>query len=185
MKTNDVQLLFADLQPDLIVGSRTVEPDALAGAACVLAEVGRVLRWPMTFSVTSHGGKTAEVIPELAAYATAENTFWRGPAGPFLDPNTVAALAGNDRSALVIAGFASEVVVLHAALDALKAGYQVEVPLDAVGSMTHRTEKAAIRQIERAGGVTTSIWTLVSRLEPDFQASPGREVFNAMQPPRG
>jgi hypothetical protein len=181
MMTADIQLLFADLQPELVAGSRTQAPERLALAAGVLARVGAILGWPMTFSVTSHGGKPANVIPELAGHSTAANTFWRGPAGPFLDPSTVHALAGHGRRTIVLAGFASEVVVLHAALDALAAGYSVQAPLDAIGGMTERTEQAAIRQIEQAGGVTTSIWTLVSRVEPDFQNSPGREAFLAMQ----
>lgn len=181
MKTADIQLLFADLQPELVAGSRTQAPERLALAARVLARVGAILGWPMTFSVTSHDGKPANVIPELAGYATAEKTFWRGPAGPFLDPSTVQALARHGRRTIVLAGFATEVVVLHAALDALAAGYAVQAPLDAIGGMAERTEQAAIRQIEHAGGVTTSIWTLVSRVEPDFQNSPGREAFLAMQ----
>jgi hypothetical protein len=181
VNTQDVQILFADLQPDLISGSSTVAPDQLAHAAGVLANVGQLLRLPMTFSVTSHDGKKAETVPELTEFASEANTFWRGEAGPFLDPATVSALDSNGRRTLVIAGFASEVVVLHAALDALEAGYTVQLPLDVVGSLSERTENAAIRQIERAGGITTSLWSLVSRLEPDFQKPPGLDVFKAMQ----
>ena len=82
---------------------------------------------------------------------------------------------------LVISGFSGEVVVLHAALDGLAAGYAVQLPLDAIGSQSERTENAVLRQIEQAGGISTSIWTLVSRLEPHFQLPPGREVFEMMK----
>jgi hypothetical protein len=184
MKTEDVQILFADLQPRLVAGSQTVAPDRLSLAASVLAKVAGILHLPVTFSVTSHGGEPADLIPELAEFATQEATFWRGPAGPFLDPATAAALKGTGRKTLVISGFASEVVVLHAALDAIGAGYSVQLPLDAVGGMSERTESAALRQIERAGGVATSVWSLISRLEPDFQHPPGSEAFAAMQPLR-
>lgn len=50
--------------------------------------------------------------------------------------------------------------------------------------MSERTENAALRQIERAGGVTTSVWSLISQLEPDFKHPPGFETFAALQPLR-
>ena len=73
-------------------------------------------------------------------------------ASPWLEPATVAAIGSSGRKILVIAGFATEVVTLHAALGAVAAGYRVLVPVDANGGMSSATEAAAIRQIERAGG---------------------------------
>jgi hypothetical protein len=52
MITRDVQILFADLQPELIRGSKTVDPAKLAHAVGVLAQVGQILGWPMIFSLT-------------------------------------------------------------------------------------------------------------------------------------
>ena len=82
---------------------------------------------------------------------------------------------------LVIAGFATEAVVFHAALSALENGYQVQVPADACGGLSSRTEDAALRQIEAAGGVTTSVVTLVTAMAPDFEKEPGRSAFVALQ----
>ncbi len=181
MITSDVQILFADLQPELLQGSRTVEPARLAQAAGVLAAVGRILDLPMTFSLAPQGGRPAGILPELAGFMTAANSFSRGPASPFLDAPTAEAVAANGRRTLVISGFSGEVVVLHAALDAIAAGYAVQLPLDAIGSQSQRTEDAVLRQIERAGGVSTSLWTLMSRLEPDFQHPPGQLTFEALR----
>jgi len=81
----------------------------------------------------------------------------------------------------VIAGFATEAVVFHAALSALESGYQVQVPVDACGGMSARTEDAALRQIGAAGGVTTSVVSLVTAMAPDFAREPGRNTFAALQ----
>lgn len=180
MHTNDVQILIADLQPNLIGGSVTVDPATLSLSAKTLAKLATILGLPLTFSVTSPRPEQAKMIPELGSFATAENTFWRGPADPFTDPATKAALEANRRKTLVIAGFASEVVVLHAALSARSLGYDVQLPLDAIGSLSLRTETAAIRQMERAGAIATSIWSLFSLLEPDFLSPPGSDAFAAM-----
>ena len=74
------------------------------------------------------------------------------------DPATVDSLAPPGRKLLLLTGFATEVVVLHAAHSAIKAGYHVYyVPVDACGGMSSRTEEAAFRKIEAAGGITTSV----------------------------
>ena len=79
-------------------------------------------------------------------------------------------------------GFATEVVVLHAAHSAIKAGYHVYyVPVDAWGGMSSRTEEAAFRKIEAVGGITTSVVGLVTALAPDFSRSPGKEAFGILQ----
>jgi hypothetical protein len=50
-------------------------------------------------------------------------------------------------------------------------------PLDACGGMSARTEDAALRQIEAAEGVTTSVVSLVTALTPDFSREPGKSAF--------
>lgn len=49
--------------------------------------------------------------------------------------------------------------------------------VDAIGGQSERTENAILHQVERAGGVSASNWTLASRLEPDFQHPPGELAF--------
>ena len=52
------------------------------------------------------------------------------------------------------AGCATEAVVRRAALSALERGYRVQVPVDARDGLSARTENAALRQIEAAGGAS-------------------------------
>jgi hypothetical protein len=61
-----VQVLFADLQPQIVARSKTNPPDALARSAGVLAQVARLLHLPVHLSVVPEGGQTPELIPELA-----------------------------------------------------------------------------------------------------------------------
>jgi Isochorismatase family len=129
---------------------------------------------PIHFSVVPEGGKAPELIPELARYGGEAASHLRVSADPFLDVATVEALVPTGRKSLVVAGFASEVVVVHAVRSAIDAGYRVYVPVDACGGMSSRTEDAAFRQIEAVGGVTTAVVGLVAAFAPDFSRSPGR-----------
>lgn len=176
-----VQILFCDLQPQIVARSKTNPPGALAASAGVLAQIARILGLPVSFSVVPEGGAAPELIPELLPFATPETIFPRMSASPFLDAATVRALQAHGRPTLVVAGFATEVVSLHAAVTALGRGYGVQLPVDANGGMSARSEDAAFRQIERAGGVVTSVVTLATSLAPDFSASPGKDVFQALQ----
>jgi hypothetical protein len=176
-----VQILFADLQPPIVARSKSNPPQDLTRAASVLARCARLLGLPMHHSVVPEGGEVPEVLPDLAKETEGAPQLARMTVDPFLDPQTRAAIDGAMRPVLVIAGFATEAVVFHAALSALESGYQVQVPVDACGGMSARTEDAALRQIEAAGGVTTSVVSLVTAMAPDFALEPGRNTFAALQ----
>jgi pimeloyl-ACP methyl ester carboxylesterase/nicotinamidase-related amidase len=176
-----VQVLFADLQPQILARSKTNPPGALARSAAVLAQVARLLHLPVHLSVVPEGGQAPELIPELARETQGVAQHSRLSASPFLDEATRAAIAATGRENLVIVGFATEAVVLHAVRDAIAAGYRAYVPVDACGGMSSRTEDAAFRQIEAAGGVTTSVVTLVTALAPDYSTDLGGKAFAILQ----
>ena len=185
MDPNTVQLLFADLQTPLVAGSKTQPPDRLERAAAVLAEVATILALPMLFSVVMEGTSPPHLLPSLQPYAKRTNTILRVPVAPFHDRATQAAIEGHRRRILVIAGFAAEVVVLQAALDAIVAGHEVYFVTDAIGSQFERTEAAAFREMEAAGARPTSVLSFVTRLVPDFVGTPGKQVFAALKPVLG
>ncbi|ALM84229.1 hypothetical protein ASB57_15725 [Bordetella sp. N] len=178
------QVLFADLQPALIKGSRTTPPEQLVLGVGTLAKAAQILALPMTFSLVPEGGRWGRALPALQPYIREDNAFWRTSAGAFMDTPTVDHLHANGRPLLILSGFAAEVVVLHTALGALEAGYEVHVPVDAIGGITTSTQEAALKQIERAGGVTTSIHSIITRIAPDLGAPPGSTALQALRPLR-
>lgn len=175
-----VQILFADLQPSIVAGSKTVSPRILGRSAATLAEVAAILEIPALFSIVPEGDRRPALIEEIQPFATQSNTLLRTLTGPFMDPPTAAALASNERRTLVISGFSAEVVVLQAVLDALASGYTVHYVVDAIGGRSERTEAAAFRAIELAGGLPTTVTSLTTRMAPDLFNPPGSEAFKAV-----
>ncbi len=100
---------------------------------------------------------------------------------PFFDEATKNFLVQSRRKVLVIGGFATEAVVLHAVLDARAQGYEVLVPVDVCGGMSERTEQAALRQIIASGAITTSVVSIATKLAPDFTTDLGKELFNIVK----
>jgi nicotinamidase-related amidase len=91
----------------------------------------------------------------------------------FADAGLVDALRASRRRVLVLAGVAAEIVVQRTALDALAAGFTVQIAVDACGGVDARTEDAAWRRIGAAGGVTTLVTTFAAELTGDFTTGLG------------
>jgi hypothetical protein len=180
LSTDSAQLLLCDLQPEIVARSKTIDRDVLSKSAGVLLEIARLFSLPTTLSVVPEGDKAPEPISELRGSGFAQEKL-RASASPFFDAATKNLLAQSKRKVLIIGGFATEAVVLHAVLDARTQGYDVLVPVDVCGGMSERTEQAALRQILAAGAITTSVVSIATKLAPDFTTDLGKELFNIVQ----
>jgi hypothetical protein len=175
------QVMICDLQEQIVARSKTTKPDALSQSAQVLCQMAQLFKLPLTFSVVPENKNAPKLIASLRAFASERNQFLRATASPFIDPATREHLASLRRPTLIIAGFATEVVVLHAALDALREGYGVIVAVDACGGMSDRTESAALAQIRDNGGVVSSVVSIATALSPDFTKPQGQHMFQIVQ----
>jgi Isochorismatase family len=180
LSTDSAQLLLCDLQPQIVARSKTIEPDALSKSAGVLLEVARLFSLPTTLSVVPEGGNAPELISQLRGSGFAQEKI-RVSASPFFDKATKNLLEQSRRKVLIIGGFATEAVVLHAVLDACAQGYEVLVPVDVCGGMSERTEQAALRQIIAAGAITTSVVSIATKLAPDFTTDLSKDLFGIVQ----
>ena len=150
LNAGSAQVLFCDLQPQIVARSRTTDPKALGRSAGVLLCFAQLFDLPTTFSVAPEGGKEPELIEELRGNDDFAPSFPRVSASPFLDSATADRLGEAKRKVLIVAGFATEAVVLHGVMDALERGYQVLVPVDACGGISMATE-AAVPAPDRGG----------------------------------
>jgi Isochorismatase family len=180
LSTDSAQLLLCDLQPDIVARSKTIDRDVLIKSAGVLLEIAKLFSLPTTLSVVPEGDKAPELISELRGSGFAQEKL-RASASPFLDEATKNLVAQSGRQVLIIGGFATEAVVLHAVLDARAQGYDVLVPVDVCGGMSERTEQAALSQIMAAGAITTSVVSIATKLAPDFTTDRGKDLFNVVQ----
>jgi nicotinamidase-related amidase len=179
LSTHSAQLLLCDLQPQIVARSKTIHPAVLNKSAGVLLEIAKLFSLPTTLSAVPEGD-APELISELRGSGFAQEKL-RVSLSPFFDEPTKNLLAQSNRRVLIIGGFATEAVVLHAVLDARAEGYEVLVPVDVCGGMSERTEQAALGQIIAAGAITTSVVSIATKLVPDFTTDPGKKLFNIVQ----
>ncbi|GGW57400.1 hydrolase [Streptomyces lucensis JCM 4490] len=172
-----VQLHFADLQEDIVELSATTPPATIRRSVGLLAHLAQLLDIPVTLSAAPRPGGPA-VIEE--ASVPAPPVFIRSGPCAWDDVATRQAITAQLRKNLALCGVTSEIVVLHTALDAIAAGFEVSVLLDACGGLSPRTEQAAFRQIEAAGGRITSVASFATDLVRDFTTPTGRQVIAAL-----
>lgn len=178
---SDTQILFAHCQEHLVSSSKTTPPETIRRASRALAELAKALSMPLTFAFVPEKTGRAVPIEQLNPYLSSTNQFTRLAATPFLDQPFTDRLAGYQRKNLVITGYATEVVIQKTVHDAIVAGYTVYVPVDAVGGMSERTEQAVFGQIETAGGILTSTWTIIAAIAPDFGNGDGVAAYKIAQ----
>ncbi len=167
---DNAAVMFLDLQDEIVKNSRTVELDRLTRASGALAKLAALHKLPVFLSAVPPGGAFLDAV--LAPLGDPRPSM-RIQTTAFSDQGLVHGLRASGRKVLVLAGVASEIVVQRTALDALAAGYEVQVAVDACGGIDARTEDAAWRRIIAAGGATTSVTTFAAELTGDFTTDIG------------
>ena len=177
----DVMILFADIQ-DAIVGRCPTNDEAvIRKTAGALAQFARALSIPCLASVIPFGGGDAQPIDEIRNALPDLPIILREGPSVFAHAPSREAIIGTGRTTIAIAGLATEIVVLHAALAARDAGMDVHVLLDASGGFTHRTEMAALREMESAGIVTSSMLSFATRMADTFASPEGQAARTAVE----
>jgi len=79
------------------------------------------------------------------------------------------AVEATGRRKLIMTALWTEACLTFPALDALRDGYEVYVPVDAVGGTSLAAHDAALRRIEQAGGKLISVPQLFCELQRDWR----------------
>jgi nicotinamidase-related amidase len=174
-----VAVLFADLQAGIVERTATQEAARLRRAVAALAKLAKLLELPVIVT-TAPGDGGAHVIPEITTMLPDAPLHTRTTTDAFTHAPTREAVAQANRKTLLIAGVATEIIVQHSALSAVRHGYDVQVVVDACSGISSRTEDAALRRLTQAGVVLTSMPSVAGQLAGDFSQPIGQEVLRIM-----
>ncbi|KER72292.1 MULTISPECIES: hydrolase [Burkholderia] len=110
-------------------------------------------------------------IPQLRAALEGHPTYDRTSINSWEDVEFRRAVEATGRKKLIMTALWTEACLTFPALDALKAGYEVYVVVDAVGGTSVAAHDAALRRIEQAGGQMISVAQLFCELQRDWARS--------------
>ncbi len=164
-------LLVVDVQDKLLKAIPTA-PELVKNAGFLL-DVAALLGVPVLATEQypkGLGPTTADIARRLRANVPAKTAFSCCGSDDF-----VGELAKLDRRSIVVVGMEAHVCVLQTALDLLEAGFAVHLPVDGVASRFAIDRDTALRRLERAGAVPTTVETVAfewlgDAAHPSFKA---------------
>ena len=97
------------------------------------------------------------------------------------DPDFRTAVERTGRKKLVIAGLWTEVCVAFPTLDALRAGYQVYVVVDAIGGVSRAAHESAMQRMIQAGATPISVLGFACELQRDWGRTDANRLRTIMR----
>jgi nicotinamidase-related amidase len=170
-------LALIDYQPEQYAGVASADHDELLAHVTMLGRVATTFELPVVLSTVyvKHGmsGTNSELLEVLPGVPEIDRTTMNA----WEDPDFRAAVERTGRKKLIIAGLWTEVCVAFPTLDALRAGFEVYVVVDAIGGVSRVAHESALQRMIQAGAVPISVLGLACELQRDW----GRPEANRLR----
>ena len=162
-------LWVVDYQPTQVNSIRSMPQDLLVSNAVTVVKTAKVYGLPIilsTVNVKTGANKPtvapiAEVLPSVDAIDRTSINCWE-------DVEFRRSVEATGRRKLIIAALWTEACLLFPSLDVMPLGYDVFVPVDAVGGTSTLSHDTALRSLERAGARLTTIPSMLCELQRDW-----------------
>jgi nicotinamidase-related amidase len=165
---NSAFVIF-DYQSALVNSVGSMDRQLLVNNITGAAKAAVSFALPIVHStVNMTNGASQPAIPQLRKMLDRFPTYHRTTINPWEDTEFRQAVDKIGREKLIMVGLWTEASLTFAALDALTAGYEVYVVVDAVGGTSLVAHEAALRRVEQAGGRQISVPQLLCELQRDW-----------------
>lgn len=164
--------IIIDYQPVQVNSIASMDRQLLLNniAGCARAAVAYGL--PIVHStVNVKTGLNKPPVPQVQKVLKDYPTYDRTSINSWEDVEFRKAVEEAGRRKLVMTALWTEACLTFPAIDALAEGYEVYVPVDAVGGTSSAAHEAALRRIEQAGGKMISTVQLFCELQRDWKRS--------------
>lgn len=162
-------LLVIDYQPPQMNTVRSMDAAQLIANVVALAQTARLFKLPMILSTVGvKSGLNPDTVPSIKSVMDGAAWIDRTSINAWEDADFVKAVEATGRKKLIMGALWTEVCLAYPALDAMRAGYEVFVPVDAVGGTSLVAHDAALRRVEQAGARPVSWIAVLCELQRDW-----------------
>ena len=161
-------LALIDYQPEQYAGVRSVDHDELRVHVTMLGRIATTFELPVVLSTVYVKHGMSGTNPELREALPGVPEIDRTSMNSWEDADFRAAVERTGRKKLVIAGLWTEVCVALPTIDALRAGYEVYVVVDAIGGVSRVAHESAMQRMTQAGARPISVLGLACELQRDW-----------------
>lgn len=164
--------VIIDYQPVQVNSIASMDRQLLINNICGAAKAAVAYKLPIVHStVNVQTGLNKPPIPQVHKVLKEFPTYDRTTINSWEDVEFRQAVEATGRKKLIMTALWTEACLTFPAIDALAAGYEVYVPVDAVGGTSLAAHEAALRRIEQAGGKMISVPQLFCELQRDWKRS--------------
>jgi nicotinamidase-related amidase len=154
-------LVLIDYQPHIMMGVRNIDHKELINNTTALIKTAVHFKLPIIFSHVGVGyNGSAAFLEELRKLAPHAVVIDRTSVNAWEEPEFVAAIKATGRNKLIMGGLWTDVCLAYPAIEAARAGYDVHVPEDTVGSITQLSHDNGMKRMIQAG-VKPLTWNVV------------------------
>lgn len=165
-------LILIDYQPPILQGVQNIDHQDLINNTTGLIKTAVLYDIPIIFSHVAVGLNGYDpMIKELSKLAPNAVFIDRTNVNAWEEPEFVAAVKATGRKKLIMGGLWTDVCLAYPAIEAEKAGYDVYVPEDTVGSISQMSHDNGMKRMI-AAGVEPITWNVVpAELQRDHARS--------------
>ena len=180
--SDDCALVLIDYQNEMfeVIRSET-DADMVELNVRLLAKTAKAFGLPIVLSTVGVGfGINGPTLPSILAELEGIEPIDRSSMNAFEDQAFRDAVAATGRKRLIVAGLHTEICLTFATSQALKDGYDVMYPTDAVGGRSQVAHRTGIERLAHAGAVPTTSLAIVTELFRDWAgplAGPALDVI--------
>ncbi|MDB5915070.1 MAG: hydrolase [Ramlibacter sp.] len=161
-------LALIDYQPEQYAGVGSVDKHDLVGHVTLLGRIATSFGLPVVLSTVYVRHGMSGTNPELREALPGIPEIDRTTMNAWEDEEFRGAVERTGRKKLILAGLWTEVCVAFPALDALRAGYDVFVVVDAIGGVSRVAHESAMQRMIQAGAAPVTVLGLACELQRDW-----------------
>ena len=162
-------VLIIDFQPVQVSSIASRDKRQLVANITALARIAKLYDLPVVLAtVNVSTGRNQPTIHQITEVLGDVPIIDRTSINAWEDKDFVAAVKATGRKKLIMAALWTEVCLVHPALDALAAGFEVYPVVDACGGTSLEAHNAGLDRLQQAGATPTGWVQLICELQRDW-----------------
>jgi nicotinamidase-related amidase len=168
-------IVMVDYMDKLLAGVKSHPQEVMLNNATALAKIGPIFKLPVAI-LGDEGERLGKFVPAIHAPIPDGVKIARHTVSAWREPKFVEFVRKTGRKNLVMAGISTDMCVSLLAIDAIKAGYNVYVVVDASGSQSAEMHQAGLDRMVQAGATPVTWVSLAAELLGDWRSPAGQQL---------